>query len=249
VALADYLGEFVQIAERTANKDAYRHLVYGVGRRIIFMHRSLRFVHALNLNERTEILQKDEGADLNIHLNSLYVHLRGILDNISWAIAYSQNLFAPLNEDLPACHRKVALFSKDFETQLKTIFPRTSAFVASSKAWHADLKALRDPVAHRVPLYAVPAFMTSSQNDDFQRYQQLVWKSLAAGDTDAAQNYANEANQIGTFEPVFTSNGSQDLHDIEGRIMFDLQKVTELLGAVSSDFSITSKPASAVKSP
>jgi hypothetical protein len=59
---------------------ARKHLAEGVARRWLMIADSLNVIDTIAADGRTACLDTQETADLNLHLNSYYVHLRGTLD-------------------------------------------------------------------------------------------------------------------------------------------------------------------------
>ena len=76
--------------------------------------------------------------------------------------------------------------------------------------WHRDLTSLRDPVAHRIPLYAVPAALT---RDEAERYKVLSEEANAAiscFDPERANRLVDEMGRLGKYLPVFAHSFRED---------------------------------------
>jgi hypothetical protein len=156
---------------------------------------------------RSEVLSGEECEWLNILLNSFYVQMRGALDNLAWALHYQWDLLGVGDETDPGVQRRCSLFSKSLLDPLERHLPELARTLRAQSNWADEFKQLRDPAAHRIPLYAVPGFATEEEaqavNEHWQRSMQLIQD----GDVEAALAAAASASQVGRYEPVLALSG------------------------------------------
>jgi hypothetical protein len=145
---------------------AQKHLQEGVARRMVMMRENEERIEAIAPADRTTVLTSEEALDVNIHLNSYYLHLRGALDNLAWAIHYEHSLLGLGNEGDATVRRQIGLFDTRFRKALALSVPSLNKIIANHDAWHDELREFRDPVAHRIPLYAAPGVLTKGSDEE-----------------------------------------------------------------------------------
>lgn len=170
-----------------------RHLRRGLGRRLGFIGRNYQFlIDELGKNGDTP-LRGTFCSDIQIHLNSFYVHLRGSLDNLAWLYIFKK--FPQASEDTPQYRKYADLFRADFLRLIKDDYPKIHKTVSGRTDWHDRLKSLRDPIAHRVPIYSPPAFWTKEDQTNFE----------------SSDNIQKEIQCIGKYKPYISN-------EVSGRI-------------------------------
>ena len=151
------------------NHDAWRHFNEGVVRRYYMLQSSRLFLCEHCSPRRKEALSVYEATDCAIHLNAYYLNLRGTLDNLAWVLQYEWQLLPSVTEDgggKQSCY----LFGKRFLDALKSRHAKLASVLEQYGPWERELAALRDPAAHRVPIYVPPAIATSQEQvDEFNR--------------------------------------------------------------------------------
>ena len=68
--------------EELTNAVARQHLWEGFIRRVLLNHTSRLSIERVADPERTEVLNVGSCSELNVHLNSFYIQMRGALDNL-----------------------------------------------------------------------------------------------------------------------------------------------------------------------
>jgi hypothetical protein len=108
----------------------------------------------------------------------------------------------PLEDD-PSFRRKVGLFTRKFLGGLKQNHVEFFRAIKPYQKWQSELPELRDPAAHRIPLYFVPCVVTP---DQAQQWQELYFSALSdieRIDPVSANKKFEEMSGIGSFVPVF----------------------------------------------
>lgn len=98
-----------------------------------------------------------ECETVNVMLNSIYLHIRGILDNTAWLLYYDlelQNLNIPRDIDFSGNN-----YLKAIQTNKKI-----EKVIQDYSLWMKELKEKRDPIAHKLPLY-IPAKFIDNEED------------------------------------------------------------------------------------
>jgi hypothetical protein len=231
--LATTLGRTMQIAERLESDKAREHMKHGLARRLRILHLGLSKIVAVAYPRRRQPLSDDEQLGLTLHLNSFYLHIRGCLDNLAWCLVYKLQLFGP-NPQEEDVRSKVDLFDDRFLKKLEPVAPDLEASVRQHKDWHRDLKAIRDPVAHRIPIYAVRVVLSTEQAERYNAVYQRAEEARAVGNLDLADRLFDELNDIGDYMPYFAQLPSTtgSVRKVYPQVTDDLSNVLELADSV-----------------
>jgi hypothetical protein len=97
---------------KSTSSDVSRHIRHGVGRRITILRRNYHFIEDVIVKAGGQPITGDCSTDLQIHLNSLYIHLRGTMDNLAWAFLHLHAGEDIPSEDDPKTRRAADFFSK-----------------------------------------------------------------------------------------------------------------------------------------
>lgn len=221
-------------ADNCTNQLAKHNLMYGAGRRLRIIQKNYVVVNEITNPERKVPLSDDEQVDLNLHLNSFYMHLNGLMDNLAWAIVLEMNFFDKFDENSPKHRRKVGLFTKAFLSETKSKFSELSAILESKKDWRKTLKELRDPVAHRIPIYAVPSFLNPEQVEEYKKKWNTYNDKLLNSDFEEASEILEEITNLGTYAPFFhnVENGQSKIYPVNSQVEYDLDNFFDIASVV-----------------
>lgn len=189
------------LSTRLRDNNAQKHAIRGIGRRISILRVNIRHILRLTDRPKDAPLYGEAQNELGMHLNSFYIHLHGLLDNLAWMLAYELNMFGPISEDDVAIRRKVGLFRRDFRE--KVTHEDTKKLLDQHAEWHEVMRRLRDPIAHRVPLYAVPCILSQEDRERFNRLHKEEMEALVAGQHERSQALHKEKILIGEYLPIF----------------------------------------------
>lgn len=147
--------------------------------------------------------------EANIHVNSFYINLMGAFDNLAWTFQYQFELFENITES-QGDRQKIQLFGEKF---LSEIDKKDSAFAKNIKQygdWYKNIKNLRDPAAHRMPLYCPPAVINQEDLEKMQRLNAELEKIDITSDEANWRNKFYENITLGTYSPIFMLNGEEN---------------------------------------
>lgn len=165
--LSELAGELIRFAASFQSVEAKKSLVQGAGRRAMSMWYSYR--EFMKIQPRRKNGMTNEERDFfSKELNALYINIRGILDNLAWALLYEFSTSPPRNQK---DYGKVGLFygildaDSQFQDLRKALNVRLPAPAIRNfydeesechKDWFSRLKTKRDESAHRLPLTCPP---------------------------------------------------------------------------------------------
>lgn len=165
------LGSSARFTRRLSNPDAARHIASGFDRRLFMIQSSRIRLRERATRGRTPPPSPYEIEELNVHINSYYINLRGCLDNIAWAMQHEFSLFPGVTEADGGKRQCVNLFGEKFLLALEKRDEALVSTIRTFSQWERDLGELRDPAAHRVPLSLVGGILTEDKREEFEMLQ------------------------------------------------------------------------------
>ena len=214
--------------------NARRHFNEGFIRRHYMLQSSRLFLSQLCTQGRQEPLSPYEATDCAIHLNAYYLNLRGTLDNLAWILQYEWQLLAGVTED-EGDRQSCYLFGHKFLASLESRCPELGSALKQQGSWARELAELRDPAAHRIPIYVPPSVITSQEQvERFRRIEaQADVASSERGNRPVGEIY-REAQAVADFAPVMITSTPKGLEvrSIAGQISYDHGRYLTIARAV-----------------
>jgi hypothetical protein len=231
----------VQVCQQNVGKlrtgGAQQHLRAGFERRLLLNQTSRLHIENVTKDRKT-VLNTYACSELNVHLNSYYVQLRGALDNLAWILHYESDLLGKGDESDPEVRRKCNLFDGRFLQPLEAVYPALAKFLREKQQWFGAFKELRDPIAHRVPLFAMPGVIREGSAEAARQMElnQDIDRAVASKDLDLMRERLFESFRVGTYEPWFAQYGpiGYAVRDIRAQIESDHKEFLDVAEAVFS---------------
>ena len=231
-------------SEYITNNDVNRHIRYSLSNRISIVNYNYNFLHQNKFFESSEQLDDNVLTIINSHLNSIYIHLSGGLDNLAWGFCHQKKLYGKIREDDYRVQKKVGLRNNKFLNKLiESKFDKLYKFLSLFQEWFNDLKKFRDPIAHRVILLSNRIYnldeakSIESNNENVAR----IFKNINISnpncfdDLNRINNILDDSDKIGSYYPVFCLNPfEKDKNNIKplNKIDYDIEKFTQVCMAV-----------------
>jgi hypothetical protein len=162
---------------------AKTHFIDGALRRLVMMKRARALIQD-ECSTRSITADVDTVATLGLYVNSFYLNLSGALDKIAWALVHEFSLADDVDEHNRKHQRLAQLASENFVKQLSKVRPRIADRVGLSSSWFSEVKRLRDPAAHRLPLSVVAGVLTQDEVHRVRHLQEQAQEALKADDVD-----------------------------------------------------------------
>jgi hypothetical protein len=192
-------------APKLSSSFARLHILDGFQRRLLLMQANRFHIEKVAKPGRTEVLNTYACSELTVHLNSFYVQLRGALDNLAWALHYEFTLLGSVGEADPGTRSRCNLFDRRFLKPLESVDSVFANFLRGKQRWFEDFKERRDPVAHRIPLYAMPGVIRegSPEEAEANRLRAECNDAFSRGDLHEGMNKWFAFAKVGAYEPMF----------------------------------------------
>lgn len=223
--------------DEVGKSDASRHLFHGYTRRLDMIDASWIHLRELVLKDPPAPLSVYQATDAGIHVNAYYMNVCGALDNLAWTLQYEWDLLPGVTES----HRnrqKCALFGTEFLAALRPLNDTLAATLTAAADWNAALRLLRDPAAHRIPIYIPPSVLDESGVAEYRRMQAESARQAELGNFDQMSELQYRASELGTFQPIMILSNPEpeglQLVSIRGQMTRDHEQFLAVSEAVLS---------------
>lgn len=214
---------------------AIHHLVGGFNRRVLMLATSRRTIEEITHSPNDEPIGVYRATDLAIQLNAYYLNLWGAIDNLAWAMQHEWDVLPGVSETGKG-RFKCSLFSSTFMAALFLLRPAMVEALDAYRPWYRKLRALRDPAAHRVPLFAIPGYRTEDHAMEYNRLHALAGERGKVGDHHGMMELIHQASRLGNYSPlmsIWTPEGEilVDAWEAVVRDHFQFQKLAQRVSA------------------
>jgi hypothetical protein len=207
---------------------AKEYILYGVGRRLGMLAHSLTSLFAIAPPDREAPISSDEGHDLTRDLNVVYINIVGVIDNLAWSSLFERAPTAVTQ--LPPA--QVGLFSKALG-QVPAL-RGLSDLVTPYRSWFEELRARRDPAAHRIPLYLPPSLLNAAQVAEHERLAAKASDVVQMHDWAAWDDLLTEQRKLGRFYPVFLHSPREPLYRFYPTVAEDAGQMVRIVRDVTN---------------
>jgi hypothetical protein len=184
------------------NGRARQHLTEGFNRRVYMMEASALALQEVVERKDRSPLGPYEATELAVQLNALYLNLCGAIDNLGWAVQHEWSVLGLVNET-DRRRLQVSFRRSSFIDRIAESRPELSATIRTFLPWLRDLHELRDPAAHRIPLYVPPGTITDSEQLlELQRLNAEASAAFESGQYRQGMDLSHRARHVGTYMPV-----------------------------------------------
>ena len=161
-------GKYVTLSERLysfaqTHPKSSEQILHGFLRRLGTLERCIENVYTLYPPDRSAFPSPETCVDLAINLQSFVFNVFGCLDNLAWIWVIERSIRGKNGKQLKESQIG---FSKDV---VKASFSKEfRSYVDGINEWFEYLENFRHALAHRIPLYVSPFFVTSDEAVPFQ---------------------------------------------------------------------------------
>ena len=194
------------------NKPARAHMRRGFASRHYLLRHCREHLGRRFFEARPNALSADDATLAGLLVNAYYLNLRGALDNLAWTLQHEVGLLDGVEESSPHRRGSVYLFGSAFKSAIRDVAEPLADYLEYRTPWANDLRMLRDPAAHRIPL-TVPGviFTSESQMDEFRRIEAQAGRPHAELGGRTRSSILREAQNVGSYEPIFMVESQESL--------------------------------------
>jgi hypothetical protein len=195
-ALSAALPLVLDLSGRVKARQAGYYLRFGLARRVLMISHAYRDLIGTASVERKKPLAGDEVRNVEQDLNTIYVNLRGAMDNLCLALLHEHG-----TKPLKVKPAKQGLFLPCIKEDQR--FASLLPLLGPHDLWERDFSKRRDPSAHRIPLTVPPSFLRSAESTSYATLLGDYWTAVGYEDFESASGIMSDLETLGTFTPVF----------------------------------------------
>lgn len=133
-----------------------KFIQYGVFRRLHMVRFCIENIFKIFSSDRVELLTQEELITVQVYINSFFIHIYGIIDNLAWTIIFKHNLNIPKPQ-------KIHLYSKVIDEKLSTKIKDHIKKDGKFHQWYVKyFKSYRNKLCHQIPFYIPPYLIDKS---------------------------------------------------------------------------------------
>lgn len=215
--------------------NARRHFNEGFVRRHYMLQSSRLFLCQHCSQSRKEPLSPYEATDCAIHLNAYYLNLRGAFWTTLRGYFSTNGRSWLASRRMGRGRQNCNLFSTQFLAALKSQHSELESVLDQHGNWASDLTKLRDPAAHRIPIYVPPSVITSQEQvEKFRHIEAQADVALSERSDRPINEIYREAQAVADFMPVMIISTPQglEIRSISEQVRSDHNKYLTIAKAI-----------------
>lgn len=218
--LQDFL---VELSVNLKMEKSKEYLFHGVMRRLSVLKRCTENIIKIFPVKRTNKLKRDELKDIDINLQTFIFNVFGVLDNLAWVYVLEKELETCINK------KNVGLFKDETKKYFSVEF---NNYLEEMKSWFFDyLLNFRDSLAHRIPLYVPPMYLSSEETERMKQIDKEKAEAIRKRDFDTAEKLFEEEQNLGALSAHFCHSYTERMtpQNLHGHLISDFRTLEEVI--------------------
>lgn len=187
------------VAHKFVDGRALEFARHGFARRLQTMRRCIDKVFETLPPEKTEIPDGDDRADAEIHIQAFVFNAVGALDNLAWICVSELGIKKESGKSLSPL--QVGLSKKSFIVR-DALGPELKKQLTEMDDWFEYLEEYRHALAHRIPLYIIPAALEGDRAIVYERAETQKQSALKANDFEKVVEMEALQRSLIVFRPL-----------------------------------------------
>ena len=183
------------------NDRAKEFVRHGLCRRLSLMTRCIQKVFEVLPPDSQEVPDADLNHDVTVHLQAFVFNAYGCLDNLAHIWVLEKNVKKENGDPLPQFW--VGLGSKN-EAVLKSLPDSFTKYLSEIRDWYENLENFRHALAHRIPLYIPPGYLTDEKAAGYNDIQTRINEAVRRRDFEGADRLEDKQTALLSFHPIAT---------------------------------------------
>ena len=222
--------------EREFTNDRAKEFIHhGLCRRLRLMTRCIVKVFDMLPPERREVPDADVLHDVTVHLQAFVFNTFGCLDNLAHAWVLEKDVKKKDGDRLPF---QWVGFGSDNTAVRDSLPERFVEYLIKIRDWFQNLENFRHALAHRIPLYIPPGYLTKEQAVEYNEIQARINEAVRRRDTRAADQLENEQAALLSFHPIATHSFGENANILHfhTQMLSDFNTVQEIASRLLPEF-------------
>lgn len=157
------------------SQDARIYAIQGFGRRVKTLKRCIENVYTIHPPNKSQEPTEESFLDLAINIQSFIYNSFACIENLAWVWAKEYQFEYKSNKEISFSNKNIrGLLSPEFKNYLDS---------DDYKNWLKNLADFRHALAHRVPLYVIPNFLSTQDAEQFQIIESQILRIMTELDS------------------------------------------------------------------
>ena len=183
------------------NNKAAEFVRHGLCRRLSLMARCIQKVFEVLPPASQAVPGTDEIHDVTVHLHAFVFNAYGCLDNLAHIWVLEKNVKG--ENGLPI-RREWIGFGPGNMVVRASLPDSITDYLSTIENWYQNLENFRHALAHRIPLYVPPGYLTAEQAEEYNEIQMRINEAVGRGEYGAVDQLEDEQATLLSFHPIAT---------------------------------------------
>ena len=217
------------------NEEAKNYVQHGLCRRLSLMTRCIEKVFEVLPPDNDEFPDENLIYDVTVPLQAFVINAYGCLDNLAHIWVLEENVTQENGNPLPLNYIGLGPQNK---TVLKSLPKEFAKYLVEKTSWYKKLEGFRHALAHRIPLYIPPGYLTHEKEEKYLEIQMRIDEALSEQNREQVNRLEKEKADLLEFIPiaVHSSGDSIDFLYFHPQMLKDFHTILELARGMLSCF-------------
>ena len=217
------------------NERANEFVHHGLCRRLRLMTRCIVKVFKVLPPDSSVVPDSDVLHDVTVQLQAFAFNTFGCLDNLAHAWVLENDVRKENGEPLPS--QWIGFGSGN--TAIRESLPdRFVEYLLSIQDWYQNLENFRHALAHRIPLYIPPGYLSDNQAVEYRDIQARINEAMQRKDYMAIDRLEDEQAALLSFHPIATHSFGENAKIVyfHAQMLSDIGTVQEIASRLLPEF-------------
>lgn len=223
------------LAREFANERAREFVQHGLCRRLRLMTRCVVRVFEVLPPDFRDAPEADILHDVTVQLQAFAFNAFGCLDNLAHVWVLERGVRKRNGDPLPS---QWIGFGDDNREVRESLPDRFVEYLSETRDWYRNLENFRHALAHRIPLYIPPGFLTDTRASEYGDIQGQINDAVRRGDYRAADRLEDRQAALLSFHPIATHSFGENARIVyfHAQMLSDIDMVQEIASRLLPEF-------------
>ncbi|TBY12097.1 hypothetical protein [Rhizobium laguerreae] len=189
--------KYVRHSFNTARGKEYA--LHGFARRLDGLAHCINTVFKAVPPDGNGIPERESLIKAAVNIQAFLINVAGCCDNAAWVWVFEKGV---THSDGSALAQKMVGLTSEHKVVWKSLSKDFRIYLSSRRSWLKHVKAFRDSLAHRIPLYVPPHTVRPEDTEEYQRLEHESFAALLGGDLNQYEALDSKQKELMNFSPV-----------------------------------------------
>lgn len=217
------------------NERAQEFVRHGLCRRLQLMTRCIENVFSVLPPEFQGVPETDVIHDVTVHLQAFVFNAYGCLENLAHIWVLEKAVKKKNGDPLP---RQWISFGSKNKAVLNSLPESFKEYLSEIGDWYHNIESFRHALAHRIPLYIPPGYLTQEKAVEYNDIQTRINRGMQAKDFETVDRLENVQAALLSFHPIATHSLGENANVVyfHAQMLSDFHTVREIASRLLPEF-------------